>query len=58
MSNMDDERGEIFRTYVWGEGKIAEILKPLKYKKYGADLTVILFQFYVNPIPYNKSKIF
>jgi hypothetical protein len=57
MANMNDERGEIFRTYVWGEGKIAEMLKPLKYEKYGTDLTVILFQFYVNPIPYLQNNL-
>lgn len=46
------EKGRLFRTYLWGEIGIAEHLKRLKYSNYGKDLKLILFQFYVNPIPY------
>jgi len=39
----------IFRAYVWGERGICDSLKMLKHEKYGCDLKLVLFQFYVKP---------
>lgn len=44
--------GDLFRSYIWGEKGINNILKKLKNKDYGNDMSIILFQFYINPIPY------
>lgn len=56
-SNMDDDKGEEFHPYIWGDLGIGELIKKLKSDKYGKDLSLILFQFYVNPIPYMASNI-
>ena len=56
-TNMGDEQGVLFRTYIWGEMGICETIKKLKYEKYGTDLEKILFQFYVNPIPYELESL-
>ena len=45
-------QGKLFRTYLWGETGLDDTLKRLEYKNYGEDIILILFQFYVNPIPY------
>jgi hypothetical protein len=36
------EQGKLFRTYIWGENSISVALKKL----------LILFEFYVNPLPF------
>lgn len=57
---MGDEKGKLFRKYIFGENGISEKLKVLKYYNYGKDLKIILFQFYVNPEAYllqNLKKI-
>ena len=46
-----NEQGKLFRSYIWGEKGVSDILKKLKHEDYGNDLKLILFQFYVNPIP-------
>ena len=51
-SMMGEVNGSIFRDYIWGDKGICKTLKQLKSKDYGQDLLLILFQFYVNPIPY------
>ena len=51
-SSIGDEKGGLFRSYIYGENNLVEIIKFLKHNKYGEDLKLILFQFYVNPIPY------
>lgn len=56
-TTIGDEKGILFRRYIWGETGICEILKKLKHQRYGKDLTMILFQFYVNPIPYLLQKL-
>lgn len=56
-SNLNDGYGHIFRKYIWGEHGISEPLKKLKYEKYGSDLTIILVQFFVNPIPYQLNSL-
>lgn len=51
------EQGDLFRRYIWGEKGICKILNALKYKDYGRDLILILFQFYVNPLPIEVSNL-
>jgi len=46
------EQGKVFRSYIWGDKGIDNVLKPLNNENYGNDLKLVLFQFYVNPIPY------
>ena len=55
-SNMGDENGSLFRTYIWGIKGIDNLLK-LNYQNYGADMKLILFQFYVNPIEYELQSL-
>ncbi len=46
------EQGKLFRSYIWGEKGICDsLLIKLNYDDYGNDLILVLFQFYVNPIP-------
>jgi hypothetical protein len=51
------EQGDLFRSYIWGEKGICDTLKKLKHEDYGKDMIMILFQFYVNPIPYELSNL-
>lgn len=46
------EINELFRSYIWDEKGISDLLKKLNSKDYGNDISIILFQFYLNPIPY------
>lgn len=46
-----------FRTYIWGEKGICDILKKLKHEDYGKDLILTLFEFYVKPTPIEFEKI-
>ncbi len=59
IGNYDDDQetqdlarrqGDLFRTYIWGEDGIDNVVRKLKRKDYGRDLELILFQFYVNPL--------
>ncbi|MDR0575276.1 MAG: hypothetical protein LBG96_14870 [Tannerella sp.] len=45
------EQGRLFRGYLWGKKGISETLKHLNKEDYGSDLVMILFQFYIKPIP-------
>lgn len=45
------EQGRLFRNYLWGKNGFAETLKKLNKQDYGNDLVMILFQFYIKPIP-------
>ena len=49
------EQGRLFRTYIWGEKGICDTLKQLNYADYGKDLILVLFQFYVNPLPHMEQ---
>lgn len=44
------QRGETFRSYIWGDYGICEQLKSLKRRDYGQDLELVLFQFYLLPL--------
>lgn len=43
-------KGELFRSYIWGEYGVSNPLKTLKHSDYGKDLKLALFQFYVLPL--------
>lgn len=43
-------KGDLFRTYVWGERGVDSVFKRFDFTKYGEDLILILFKFKVNPI--------
>lgn len=49
--DLSNEQGRLFREYIWGEKGICDTLKKLEHINYGKDLELILFQFYVNPLP-------
>lgn len=51
------EKGKLFRSYIWGEKGISDILKKLRNETYGNDLMIILFQFYVNPLPIELQNL-
>jgi hypothetical protein len=53
----DDEQGREFRSYIWGQKGICDTLKQLNHKDYGNDLVLILFQFYVNPLPIQSEGL-
>lgn len=44
-------QGALFRDYIWGENGICKVLKILNHSDYGQDLVMVLYQFYLNPIP-------
>lgn len=56
-TNMGDKQGVLFRTYFWGDEGIGNVLKALSYENYGNAMKRILFQFYVNPIPYEQQNL-
>ena len=51
------EQGRLFRSHIWGENGIDGHLKKLKHQDYGKDLILVLFQFYLNPLPIELLKI-
>jgi len=55
--NLASEQGKLFRTYIWGEKGICETLKKLRHEDYGKDLILVLFQFYVNPLPSQVNNL-
>ena len=55
--NMGEEGTKIFNSYIWHENSITDILSDLEYFKYGSDMKLILFQFYINPIPYLSQHL-
>ena len=57
IKDLATEQGQLFRTYIWGEKGICNILKKLNHEIYGKDLKLALFQFYVNPIPMMEQAL-
>lgn len=57
IKDLATEQGRLFRTYVWGEKGICEIIKKLTQEDYGMDLKLVLFQFYINPIPMMEQAL-
>ena len=45
-----EEKGQIFRQYIWGDSGIDSILGDVINIEYGNDVKLILFQFYINPL--------
>lgn len=50
-------KGDMFRSYIWGEAGFDRYLKRIQYSDYGQDLKRILFQFYVLPCDYERVHI-
>jgi hypothetical protein len=50
-------QGALFRDYIWGADGISNNLKKLKHKDYGNDLELVLFQFYLNPLPIELQQL-
>lgn len=50
-------KGELFRSYIWGEIGLDCFVKRIVYSDYGQDLRRILFQFYVLPCDYVRMHI-
>ena len=55
--NLATNQGIWFRSYIWGENGIGKTLKKLNRESYGSDMSLILFEFYVNPIPYMLQNL-
>ena len=51
------KKGDVFRSYIWGEKGIDVLLKSLSYVDYGKDLKRILFQFYIMPCDYERIHL-
>ncbi len=51
------EINKLFCGYIWGENGISDTLKKLRNEDYGKDMSIILFQFYLNPIPYELEHL-
>ncbi len=45
------QQGKLFRNYIWGNKGISSVLSRFRNEDYGKDLRIILFQFYINPLP-------
>lgn len=45
------EVGRNFRSYLWAPGGFVDTIKKLEHSNYGEDLVMVLFQFYIKPIP-------
>ncbi len=52
-----EKKAQIFRNHIWGHNGIDKYFKRLGINKYGEDLNLILFQFYVEPLSIEKSSI-
>ena len=51
------KKGDMFRSYIWGEAGLDRYLTNIQYSDYGQDLKRILFQFYVLPCDYERVHI-
>ncbi len=51
------KKNELFRSYIWGENRICDVMKKLNRDDYGKDLNLILFQFYLNPLAYELGSL-
>lgn len=55
MSGETEE--ELVKQYLWGDKGLKEQLKSLKWQAFGQDFHLILFEIYVNPIPYERQAL-
>ena len=51
------KQNKLFCSYIWNEKGISNSLEELNNETYGKDLVIILFQFYLNPIPYELQNL-
>lgn len=52
-----EEKGALFRKYIWGDNGVDDILKKVINIEYGNDIRLILFQFYLNPLPFELENL-
>ena len=45
------------KNYLWSENGLKNTLKSLEWQEFGSDLKLILFEFYVKPIPYERQQL-
>jgi hypothetical protein len=53
----DRQHDELVKSYLWGENGLTNKLKSLKWKGYGKDFELILFEFYVKPNPELRDSL-
>ena len=51
IKDMAEAQGQVFRAYIWGEEGLIQKLRTFKSKDYGSDLDLVLFKFYLKPLP-------
>lgn len=57
QKEMSKKYAELFSKFIWGVNGIDRHLKKLNHKNYGNDLLLILFQFYLNPLPIELENL-
>ncbi|WP_299442854.1 hypothetical protein [uncultured Aquimarina sp.] len=55
--NFGETNEELIKSYLWSDIGLKNKLAHLKWKNYGNDLKIILFQVYVKPIPYERKNL-
>ncbi len=53
--NDGESKEDLVKSYIWGEGGLKNTLANLNWQRYGDGLEIILFEIYVNPIPYQRK---
>ncbi|NIK93630.1 hypothetical protein GZ212_15830 [Mangrovimonas sp. CR14] len=55
--NFGENDQKLVKSYLWGDNGLKNRLAHLKWKNYGTDLKIILFQIYTKPIPYERRNL-
>jgi len=55
--NHNEPEQEKVKEYLWGKNGLKSKLISLKNTDYGTDFKLILFEFYVKPIPYLRENL-
>jgi len=55
--NMEEPQKDIVKQFLWAENGLKSQLNNLNQNTYGQDFQLILFEFYVNPIPQEKQAL-
>lgn len=55
--NAGETDQELIKSYLWNDNGLKNKLAHLKWKNYGQDLQIILFQVYVKPIAYLRKNL-
>ena len=53
----EEPNKEFIKQILWGENGIKNQFISLKSEDYGTDISLILFEFYINPIPYLRENL-